>query len=60
MRSGFVGRCFMEHPRYSWGRLSGKDIAPLLRRYNPATAVGARRRGAETATAARFSAPALR
>jgi choline dehydrogenase-like flavoprotein len=41
--SGFVGRCFMEHPRYSWGRLSGKDIAPLLHRYNPATAVGARR-----------------
>jgi choline dehydrogenase-like flavoprotein len=40
--SGFVGRCFMEHPRYSWGRLSGKDIAPLLLRYNPATAVGAR------------------
>ena len=36
--SGLVGRCFMEHPRYSWGRLSGKDIAPLLRRYNPATA----------------------
>lgn len=41
--SGFVGRCFMEHPRYSWGRLSGKDIAPLLLRYNPGTAVGARR-----------------
>lgn len=41
--SGFVGRCFMEHPRYSWGRLSGKHIAPLLRRYNPGTAVGERK-----------------
>jgi choline dehydrogenase-like flavoprotein len=43
--SGFVGRCFMEHPRYSWGRLSGKDIAPLLNRYNPGTAVGVRAAG---------------
>ncbi len=43
--SGFVGRCFMEHPRYSWGRLSGKEIAPLLHRYNPATAVGVRQAG---------------
>lgn len=43
--SGFVGRCFMEHPRYSWGRLSGKDIAPLMHRYNPATAVGVRQSG---------------
>lgn len=41
--SGFVGRCFMEHPRYSWGRLSGRDIEPLLRRYNPGAAVAERR-----------------
>jgi choline dehydrogenase-like flavoprotein len=41
--SGFVGSCFMEHPRYSWGRLSGEHLAPLLRRYDPGTLVGQRR-----------------
>ncbi|HJU30087.1 MAG TPA: GMC family oxidoreductase [Hyphomicrobiaceae bacterium] len=41
--SGYVGRCFMEHPRYAWGRLSGQHLAPLLRRYDPGTVVGHRR-----------------
>lgn len=41
--SGFVGSCFMEHPRFSWGRLSGAQLAPLLRRYDPGTIVGQRR-----------------
>ncbi|MEM9357001.1 MAG: GMC family oxidoreductase [Pseudomonadota bacterium] len=43
--SGFVGRCFMEHPRYSWGRLSPEDLATRLPRYNPGTAVFARKQG---------------
>jgi len=44
--SDFVGRCFMEHPRFTWGRLSGEDVAPLLRRYDPGYVVGRRVIGA--------------
>ena len=41
--SGFVGSCFMEHPRYSWGRLAGAHLGPLVHRYDPGTVVGQRR-----------------
>ena len=41
--SGFVGTCFMEHPRYAWGRLSGENIGEVVRRYDPGNVVGARR-----------------
>jgi choline dehydrogenase-like flavoprotein len=41
--SGFVGACFMEHPRYAWGRLTGAHLANVLRRYDPGTPVGQRR-----------------
>jgi choline dehydrogenase-like flavoprotein len=41
--SGFVGTCFMEHPRYAWGRLSGAHIGEVVRRYDPGNVVGARR-----------------
>ena len=41
--SGFVGSCFMEHPRYSWGRLSGAHLGPLVHRYDPGTVIGQRR-----------------
>ena len=36
--SGFVGRCFMEHPRFAWGEIStGADAAinKKLRSYDP-------------------------
>ncbi|MCC7250776.1 GMC family oxidoreductase [Hyphomicrobium sp.] len=45
--SGFVGSCFMEHPRYAWGRLSGEHLAPIIRRYDPGTPVGQRRANAD-------------
>jgi choline dehydrogenase-like flavoprotein len=41
--SGFVGSCFMEHPRYSWGRLSGAHLGPLVHLYDPGTVIGQRR-----------------
>lgn len=34
-----VGRCFMEHPRFSWGRLSGKDVANAVYNFNPGNIV---------------------
>lgn len=46
--SGYVGRCFMEHPRFAWGCLSGRQLAPLVRRYDPGTIVGQRRLGSAT------------
>jgi choline dehydrogenase-like flavoprotein len=45
--SGYVGRCFMEHPRYSWGRLAGEGIDPFVTHYNPGTAVGLRKAGTQ-------------
>jgi choline dehydrogenase-like flavoprotein len=33
--SDYVGRCFQENPRFSWGKLSGSKLAPLLLRYSP-------------------------
>lgn len=44
--SDFVGRCFMEHPRFSWGRLSGENVASKLRRYDPGYVVPQRVIGA--------------
>jgi len=44
--SDFVGRCFMEHPRFAWGRLSGDGIADRMRRYDPGFVVGQRVIGA--------------
>jgi choline dehydrogenase-like flavoprotein len=44
-RSGFVGRCFMEHPRYAWGELSvpkGTLNPALPRLYDPSVIVGQR------------------
>jgi choline dehydrogenase-like flavoprotein len=37
--SDFVGRCFMEHPRFAWGRLDGRDLAEALWRYDPGVVV---------------------
>lgn len=45
--SGFVGRCFMEHPRYAWGEISNAnapEVFDRLRTYDP-TFTTARRRG---------------
>jgi len=43
--SDWVGRCFMDHPRYAWGQITSvKDPRQLLR-YNPTHGVGQRRMG---------------
>jgi choline dehydrogenase-like flavoprotein len=36
--SNHLGRCFMEHPRFTWGALKGSNLAPRLSRYSPAVA----------------------
>jgi choline dehydrogenase-like flavoprotein len=42
---GWVGRCFMDHPRYAWGQIAASpDIGRLLR-YNPTHGAGQRRYG---------------
>jgi choline dehydrogenase-like flavoprotein len=35
----WVGRCFMEHPRFFWGTLRGADLASRLDSYNPGSVV---------------------
>ena len=44
--SDWVGRCFMDHPRYAWGQITALPNPALLRRYNPTHGVGQRRNGA--------------
>ncbi|WP_243373279.1 FAD-dependent oxidoreductase [Microvirga solisilvae] len=34
-----VGRCFMENPRFHWGRLSGDTLPDIVRQFYPANAV---------------------
>jgi len=34
-----VGRCFMENPRFHWGRLTGEDLPSVIRQFYPANAV---------------------
>ncbi|MCC6468714.1 MAG: GMC family oxidoreductase [Alphaproteobacteria bacterium] len=41
-----VGRCFMEHPRFSWGSVTATHLAPLLLRYDPGSVVRQRKIGA--------------
>jgi choline dehydrogenase-like flavoprotein len=43
--SGWVGRCFMDHPRYAWGQITSLSSPALVRRYNPTHGVGQRRKG---------------
>jgi choline dehydrogenase-like flavoprotein len=43
--SDWVGRCFMDHPRYAWGQITSIIDPSLLLRYNPTLGVGQRRRG---------------
>ena len=38
-RHGFVGRCFMDHPRFAWGQIRNVDRPELLRRYDPTTSI---------------------
>jgi choline dehydrogenase-like flavoprotein len=41
--SDFVGRCFMEHPRYAWGELDGRALQSRLWRYDPGVVVRRRK-----------------
>jgi choline dehydrogenase-like flavoprotein len=43
--SDWVGRCFMDHPRYAWGQITSIADPSLLLRYNPTHGVGQRRLG---------------
>ena len=43
--SGWVGRCFMDHPRYAWGQITSLQDPSQLLRYNPTHGVGQRSRG---------------
>ena len=43
--SDFVGRCFQEHPRFAWGKLSTPSLASTLVHYDPGHVV--RKRGAD-------------
>jgi choline dehydrogenase-like flavoprotein len=43
--SGWVARCFMDHPRYAWGQITSIKDPSVLLRYNPTHGVGQRRLG---------------
>jgi choline dehydrogenase-like flavoprotein len=43
--AGWVGRCFMDHPRYAWGQIRTLPDASQLLRYNPTHGAGQRRYG---------------
>jgi len=43
--SDWVGRCFMDHPRYAWGQITAAPDPKLLMRYNPTHGVGQRQMG---------------
>lgn len=49
-----VGRCFMEHPRFQWGALSGAEAAPRLGRYSPGLVARERRLQANAPSATPF------
>ncbi len=49
--SGWVGRCFMDHPRYAWGQISAVSDPSRLLRYDPTHGVGQRRYGVPPAGA---------
>jgi choline dehydrogenase-like flavoprotein len=44
-QTGWVGRCFADHPRLAWGQITRIDNPVLLQRYNPTHGVGQRRMG---------------
>ena len=43
----WVGRCFMDHPRYAWGQIASLNDSDRLLRYNPTLGVGQRRANRE-------------
>lgn len=43
--TGWVGRCFMDHPRYAWGQIAAAPDSDQLLRYNPTHGAGQRRYG---------------
>jgi len=43
--AGWVGRCFMDHPRYAWGQITGIEDPQRLLRYDPTHGVGQRQFG---------------
>jgi choline dehydrogenase-like flavoprotein len=43
--TGWVGRCFMDHPRYAWGQIAASPDVNQLLRYNPTHGAGQRRYG---------------
>jgi choline dehydrogenase-like flavoprotein len=57
--SDFVGRCFMEHPRFAWGRLSGGRGKRNFRRYDPADVIRQSRGRGESVTQPTLSAAGL-
>jgi choline dehydrogenase-like flavoprotein len=42
---GWVGRCFMDHPRFAWGQITDVPNSKLLLGYDPTHGVGQRRYG---------------
>jgi choline dehydrogenase-like flavoprotein len=42
---GWVGRCFMDHPRFAWGQITHAPNPRLLLGYDPTHGVGRRRYG---------------
>lgn len=38
--AGWVGRCFMDHPRFAWGQISALDDPRRIRDYDPTDGVG--------------------
>ena len=42
---GWVGRCFMDHPRYAWGQIVSSPDPHRLLSYDPTHGVGQRRYG---------------
>jgi choline dehydrogenase-like flavoprotein len=55
----YVGRCFMEHPRFSWGELSGEDLARRVDSYNPGSVVRQRQQQSRSAFDATLVGAAL-
>lgn len=42
--AGWVGRCFMDHPRFAWGQITTLENPLKIRDYNPTDGVGQRGR----------------
>jgi choline dehydrogenase-like flavoprotein len=49
-----LGRCFMEHPRFTWGALAGGDVASRLERYSPGSVARERKEQAGNPSAPPF------